>query len=150
MALVAVSREDRLDLAFEVNPSLRPCPRGAPFLRRRAGNRRSHSVNDDRQEKNTDRAFEDSTHTSPAGMMFIAVSISESDHKRVLVKPTFAAKIVHRSGRCKSGSVHVHGQFGSYLDNLRKNLTPLCPFRNDGACAVITKWTKWSLIVHEQ
>src|SRR6266542_848253 len=22
--------------------------------------------------------------------------------------------------------------------------TPLCPFRNDGACAVITKWTKWS------
>jgi hypothetical protein len=22
--------------------------------------------------------------------------------------------------------------------------TPLCPFRNDGAGAVITKWTKWS------
>jgi hypothetical protein len=23
-------------------------------------------------------------------------------------------------------------------------LTPLCPFRNDGASAVITKWTKWN------
>src|SRR5215510_132155 len=101
MALVAVSREDRLDLMFEVNPSLRPCPRGAPFLRRRAGNRRSHSVNDDRYEENTDRAFEDSAHTSPPGMLFIAVSISESDHKRELVKPTFAAKIVHRLDRCK-------------------------------------------------
>src|SRR5262245_16234068 len=107
MALVAVSSEDRFDLAFEVNPSLRHCPRGAPFLRRRAGNRRSHFVNDDRQEENTDRAFEDSTHTSPAGMLFIAVSISESDHKRALVKPTFAAKIVHGSGRCKSGLVQV-------------------------------------------
>jgi hypothetical protein len=28
-------------------------------------------------------------------MSFIAVSISESDHKRALVKPAFAAKIVH-------------------------------------------------------
>jgi len=38
-------------------------------------------------------------------MLFIAVSISESDHKKALVKPTFDAKIVHGSGRCKSGSV---------------------------------------------
>jgi len=37
-------------------------------------------------------------------MLFIAVSISESDHKRALVKPTFYAKIVYGSGRCKSGS----------------------------------------------
>src|SRR5262249_5868927 len=107
MALVAVSREDRFDLAFEINLSLWRFPRGAPFLRRRAGNRRSHSVNQDRQEENTDQAFEDSTHTSPAGMLFIAVSISGSDHKRALVKPTFGAKIVHGSGRCKSGSVQV-------------------------------------------
>src|SRR5215813_11516684 len=38
-------------------------------------------------------------------MLFIAVSISESDHKKALVKPTFDAKIVHGSGRCKPGSV---------------------------------------------
>src|SRR4030095_11595327 len=105
MALVAVSREDRLDLSFEVNPLSRPCPRGAPFLRRRAGNRRSHSVYKDREEDDTDRAFEDSTHTPPAGMLIIAVSISGYDNKRALLKPTFAAKIVQGSGRCKSGSV---------------------------------------------
>src|SRR5262245_40145013 len=35
-------------------------------------------------------------------MSFVVFPISESDHKRALVKPAFASKIVHGSGRCKS------------------------------------------------
>src|SRR5262249_3277041 len=38
----------------------------------------------------------------PAGMSLVVFPISESDHERALVKPAFAAKIVHGSGRCKS------------------------------------------------
>src|SRR5262249_9665529 len=98
MALVTVSREDPLNLAFEIDLPSQLCLSATFVLRGGVGNQRRQSVNDDCGEEKTNQAFKRSTHTSPAGILFVLISINQSDHERALVKPTFAAKIVHGSG----------------------------------------------------
>src|SRR5262245_7896498 len=50
----------------------------------------------------------------------------------------------HRFGHRPKTAGIIHSYFPVLHFPVLVFPTPLCPFRNDGASAVITKWTKWS------